>query len=248
LLPLLFLLGLLFFKGLVSHLLDPNVNLLQLAFRRIGWRNNLCHRLLHGFLLACEFLQPLVQALANAVPITAALPQRHVFAVNEVHPCLHFPGRRHEVFCLESGDIIGDQTVNAMVFGRRQRAGRQSTPRVPNGVPRSGRGSQRKRCGLGEQFLIEDPVRVEENSFEFVRAGILDNGPYLNVGQRESLRQIFPAFRLNDRLFEDLSVVVDNGTVRPDRPGIEVFYIFDTLVVGDLDVGIVPSFLPLSAP
>ena len=91
-------------------------------------------------------------------------------------------------------------------------------------------------------------MRVEENSFEFVRAGILDNAPYLNVGQRESLRQIFPAFRLNDRLFEDLSVVVDNGTVRPDRPGIEVFYIFDTLVVGDLDVGIVPSFLPLSAP
>src|ERR1019366_1903112 len=93
-----------------------------------------------------------------------------------------------------------------------------------------------------EELLAENPMRIVDVSLPvIVGVVILDDAANLNIGQGESLGQIFQALGLDNLLLEHLAAEICNGAVRPDGPRPDVDNILVFLRKRYLDVGVLAS-------
>jgi hypothetical protein len=62
---------------------------------------------------------------------------------------------------------------------------------------------------FGEQLVVQNPMRIKNNPFlQLNRVVVFDDAAYLDIRQRESLRQIFQPLGLDDRLVKSFALKV----------------------------------------
>src|SRR6202021_1076731 len=108
-------------------------------------------------------------------------------------------------------------------------------------------GLQRESRFLGEKLVAQRPVRVEDHILaKIYRVVILDDASDTNIRQSKGLCKILDLLALDlpfdQILFVNFAIEVCNGTVRSNRPGMDIYDILSRLEERDFYIRILPSF------
>src|SRR5690242_5173932 len=211
------LLRLFFLIRKIAELLYTRVDLLELHFRRVAGRNDLRGGLFHGFALVDEVFGPGVALFAEGCPelIDVALGERVV--VDEIDAKLQFIFRRHVVFLLEGGDIVGGHLDDAagILLGRLGILGQSGRPDPLHDPAIAVIGFEAELGVPGEELLAENPAGIEDVVVRVVVGVVAFNDAANgNVGHGKGLGEELQRFRFNDGIFKNLAVEFDNGAVR----------------------------------
>src|SRR6266853_3679651 len=226
----------------VADFLHSRVDFLQFYLGRIARRNNLRYGLFHCLPFVDEVFRRVVHLLSLFLPKLIGFFFEPVFAVNEIYAEFHGRFRWHVVFYLKRGNVLRLH-VNHLVFIRRGLgAFRQAIGPAPLQGPFAVR-LQREFALLAEQLVAQNPIRIEDQVFREVdHVVVFNDTARLNIGEREGLSKVFKTASLDDFLFIDFAVKVDDRAIRPYRAGFDVMNIPLALDDGNFHIGEFPAF------